>query len=143
MKFGLNEPGPTRTCFETKIALHLIATRVTLPAVATLPAGSAPRAALGELGRQKNMDTTSILKVAVLGDGRAAIFPESRKAEYQYVYREATGVPSRSWLQLVILSHVFMFWFFHRGLPAPPKSRRRRVTPFTTRPCWAHTDRST
>jgi len=30
-------------------ALHLIATRVTLPAVAALLAGSAPRAALGEL----------------------------------------------------------------------------------------------
>jgi len=31
------------------MALHLIATRVTLPAVAALPAGSAPPAALGEL----------------------------------------------------------------------------------------------
>jgi hypothetical protein len=25
-------------------------------------------------------------------------------------------LPSRSWLQLVIRSHVSMFWFFHRGL---------------------------
>jgi hypothetical protein len=38
------------------------------------------------------MDTTPILKVAVLNDGRIAVFPESRKAEYQYVYREAAGV---------------------------------------------------
>lgn len=40
----------------------------------------------------KNMDTSRILKVAVLEDGRTAVFPESRKAMYQYVYREAAGV---------------------------------------------------
>jgi len=33
------------------VALHLIAARVTLLAVAALLAGGAPRAALGELGR--------------------------------------------------------------------------------------------
>jgi hypothetical protein len=38
------------------------------------------------------MNTTPILKVAVLDDGRTAVFPESRKADYQYVYREAAGV---------------------------------------------------
>jgi len=41
-KFEVREKQPNR-------ALHLIATRVTLPAVAALLAGSAPRAALGEL----------------------------------------------------------------------------------------------
>jgi len=40
----------------------------------------------------KNMDTSRILKVAVLEDGRTAVFPESKKAMYQYVYREAAGV---------------------------------------------------
>ena len=38
------------------------------------------------------MDTSRILKVAVLGDGRTAVFPESKKAMFQYVYREAAGV---------------------------------------------------
>jgi hypothetical protein len=38
------------------------------------------------------MDTSRILKVAVLEDGRTAVFPESKKAMYQYVYREAAGV---------------------------------------------------
>lgn len=38
------------------------------------------------------MNTSPILKVAVLDDGRTAVFPESKKAEYQYVYREAAGV---------------------------------------------------
>jgi len=38
------------------------------------------------------MDTCAILKVSVLDDGRTAVFPESKKADYQYVYREAAGV---------------------------------------------------
>jgi len=38
------------------------------------------------------METSRILKVAMLEDGRTAVFPESRKAIYQYVYREAAGV---------------------------------------------------
>jgi hypothetical protein len=41
-------------------------------------------------------ETSPILKVAVLDDGRTAVFPESKKAMYQYVYREAVGV---SWNQ--------------------------------------------
>ena len=38
------------------------------------------------------METSPILKVAVLADGRTAVFPESKQADYQYVYREAAGV---------------------------------------------------
>jgi hypothetical protein len=38
------------------------------------------------------METTPILKVAVLPDGRVAVFPQSKSADYQYVYREAAGV---------------------------------------------------
>ena len=38
------------------------------------------------------METSPILKVAVLNDGRTAVFPESKRADYQYVYREAAGV---------------------------------------------------
>ncbi|HSF90846.1 MAG TPA: hypothetical protein VLA51_01440 [Paracoccaceae bacterium] len=38
------------------------------------------------------METCPILKVAVLADGRTAVFPESKQADYQYVYREAAGV---------------------------------------------------
>ena len=30
--------------------------------------------------------------MAVLADGRTAVFPESKKADYQYIYREAAGV---------------------------------------------------
>lgn len=40
----------------------------------------------------KKMETSPILKVAVLADGRTAVFPESKRADYQYVYREAAGV---------------------------------------------------
>jgi hypothetical protein len=36
-------------------ALHPTSTRVTLPAVASLLAGSAPRAAVGELGRSQKI----------------------------------------------------------------------------------------
>ena len=42
--------------------------------------------------RQEMMGTSPILKVAVLDDGRIAVFPESKKAMYQYVHREAAGV---------------------------------------------------
>ena len=38
------------------------------------------------------METSPILKVAVFPDGRTAVFPESKRADYQYVYREAAGV---------------------------------------------------
>ena len=38
------------------------------------------------------METSPILKVAVLPDGRTAVFPESKRADFQYVYREAAGV---------------------------------------------------
>jgi hypothetical protein len=38
------------------------------------------------------METSPILKVAVLTDGRTAVFPQSKRADYQYVYREAAGV---------------------------------------------------
>jgi hypothetical protein len=38
------------------------------------------------------METSRIVKVAVLEDGRIAVFPESKNAMYQYVYREAAGV---------------------------------------------------
>lgn len=38
------------------------------------------------------MEISPILKVAVLPDGRTAVFPESKRADYQYVYREAAGV---------------------------------------------------
>jgi hypothetical protein len=39
-----------------------------------------------------SMDTSRILQVAVLEDGRTAVFPETKKAMYQYVSREAAGV---------------------------------------------------
>lgn len=38
------------------------------------------------------METSLIFKVAVLDDGRVAVFPQSKRADYQYVYREAAGV---------------------------------------------------
>jgi hypothetical protein len=38
------------------------------------------------------METSPILKVAVLPDGRTAVFPQSKRGDYQYVYREAAGV---------------------------------------------------
>lgn len=38
------------------------------------------------------MDTTRILKVSVLEDGRIAVFPEAKNDLYQLVYREAAGV---------------------------------------------------
>ncbi|MHB1309538.1 MAG: hypothetical protein ACYDC1_07675 [Limisphaerales bacterium] len=38
------------------------------------------------------METCSIENVAVLGDGRTAVFPKSTKGMWQYVYREAAGV---------------------------------------------------
>jgi hypothetical protein len=40
----------------------------------------------------EDMETSRILKVAVLEDGRTAVFPESKEPMYQYVYREAAGV---------------------------------------------------
>jgi uncharacterized protein (TIGR02246 family) len=40
-----------------------------------------------------------------------------------------------------LASGISMFRFSHRGLSRPPKPRPRRVTPFTTRPCWAQTRR--
>lgn len=38
------------------------------------------------------METCPIEKVAVLEDGRTAVFPELMKGMWQYVYREAAGV---------------------------------------------------
>lgn len=38
------------------------------------------------------METCPIEKVAVLEDGRTAVFPELKKGMWQYVYREAAGV---------------------------------------------------
>lgn len=38
------------------------------------------------------METSQILKVAVLPDGCLGVFPDSKKEGYQYVYREAAGV---------------------------------------------------
>ena len=38
------------------------------------------------------MNTTSIVKVGVLDDGRIAVFPETKHRDYQHVYREAAGV---------------------------------------------------
>ena len=38
------------------------------------------------------MDTSHILKVSILSDGCLGVFPETQKAMYQHVYREAAGV---------------------------------------------------
>ena len=38
------------------------------------------------------METAQILKVCILDDGRMAVFPDVRKAMFQHVYREASGV---------------------------------------------------
>ena len=49
-------------------------------------------------------------------------------------------LPSRSWLQVLVSSYLHVP-VFPQGTSRPPKPRPRRVTPFTTRPCWAQTRR--
>jgi hypothetical protein len=44
-------------------------------------------------------------------------------------------LPSRSWLQVLVSSYLHVP-VFPQGTSRPPKPRPRRVTPFTTRPCW-------
>ena len=38
------------------------------------------------------METAQIQRVAVLDDGRFAVFPDRKEAAWQYIYREACGV---------------------------------------------------
>lgn len=38
------------------------------------------------------METSNIDKVCILDDGRMAVFPATKKAIFQHVYREAAGV---------------------------------------------------
>lgn len=40
----------------------------------------------------QEMETSRILKVAILPDGCIGVFPDSKNGMYQYIYREAAGV---------------------------------------------------
>ena len=77
--------------------------RSCIPGFARVGTREAGCGSVGSFG--EHMDTSRILKVAVLEDGRTAVFPEDKKALYQYVYREAAGVYWEQGLGCVVSTH--------------------------------------
>lgn len=63
------------------------------------------------------MDSLPILKVAVLDDNRIAVFPKTKRADFQYVYREAAGVSWDDASGCFVSSHLrswsSQMWFEH------------------------------